>query len=256
VNVVEPAAAARRIAQARAAGRTLDVTLSDTFALSLADAYAVQAQVTALRLARGERVVGWKLGYTSLAMREQMGVAEPNFGPLTDAMLLPDGSAAPRGLQPRVEPEIGLILARELRGPCSVEEALAACSAAVACLEIVDSVWTGYRFTLEDNTADGSSAAFVVVGGQLPMDDLAGVGVQVYVGGDAVAVSTGAAAAGHPAWGLAWLAGRLAERGAGLRPGDLVITGGLTAAYPLESGVAVSAVFGGRVWVSVSLACD
>ena len=75
----------------------------------MAEAYAVQSEVTAMRLARGERVAGWKLGYTSAAMRTQMGVGEPNFGPLTDAMLLPSGATLPAGaLQPRVEPEVGL----------------------------------------------------------------------------------------------------------------------------------------------------
>ncbi len=250
---MDPASAARLITDARAAGRTLDVTLSDTFALSLDDAYAVQSQVTALRLARGERIVGWKLGYTSLAMREQMGVAEPNFGPLTDAMLLPDGAVAPPGLQPRVEPEIGLRLGRELRGPCTAQQALESCSAALACLEVVDSVWTGYRFTLEDNTADGSSAAFVVVGDPLALDDLAGIVVEVHLGGRVVASATGAAAGGHPAVGLAWLAGRLAERGEVLRPGELVITGGLTSAFPLVAGEAIRAVFDDSVQVSVHL---
>ena len=248
---MDPFSAARQITQARAAGRTLDVTVSDSFALSLADAYAVQAEVTAVRLARGERIVGWKLGYTSEVMREQMGVAGPNFGPLTDAMLVADGATAPAGMQPRVEPEIGLRLGRELRGPTTADDALASCSSALACLEIVDSVWTGYRFTLEDNTADGSSASYVVVGAALPMDDLAALPVTFHVAGEQVDAATGASVGGHPAAGLAWLAGQLAPRGVALREGDLVITGGLTAARPLLPGVTIMAVFGGEVSVSV-----
>lgn len=242
----DPAAQARRIAAARTAGHTLDQTLTDAGALSLDQAYAVQHQVTALRLARGERVVGWKLGYTSVAMREQMGIDTPNFGPLTDAMLLADGDRLPPGaLQPRVEPEIGLRLGRDLAGPCTTADALAACVEAVACLEVVDSVWTGYRFTLEDNTADGSSAAWVVVGPALSMDDLPAVAVELSVGGTVAAAATGAAAGGHPAAGLAWLAGQLAGRERGLRAGDLVITGGLTSAYPLVPGGEVCATFSG-----------
>ena len=159
--------------RARRTGQTLDVLLSEEVSLSLADAYRVQDQVTALRLAEGERLAGWKLGYTSAVMRAQMGIAAPNFGPLTDAMLLSSPAPLPSGaLQPRVEPEIGLRLGRRLMAPCSVESALDACDAALACLEIVDSVWAGYRFTLEDNTADGSSAAWVAVGPSLPLQDL------------------------------------------------------------------------------------
>jgi len=235
---------ARRLVAARTEGRTLSATLVESVGLTLGDAYRVQDEVTALRLARGERVVGWKLGYTSLAMREQMGISEPNLGPLTDAMLLPSGSAVPStALQPRVEPEIGLRLARDLSGPCSADAALAACAEAVACLEVVDSVWAGYRFALEDNTADGSSAAWVVVGDPLPMDDLAALQVELAVDGEAVATATGAAAGGHPAVGLAWLAGQLALRGGRVRAGDLVITGGLTAAYPLLPAGEITARF-------------
>ena len=164
-----PAAVAAALRLARQSGRVFDVPLSAEVGLSLADAYRVQDQVTALRLAGGERRAGWKLGYTSAVMRAQMGIEAPNFGPLTDAMLLESPARLPGGaLQPRVEPEIGLRLGRRLAGPCSISDVLDACDAALACLEVVDSVWSGYRFTLEDNTADGSSAAWAVVGPVMP----------------------------------------------------------------------------------------
>jgi 2-keto-4-pentenoate hydratase len=248
-GVLDAAAAAEALLRARKSGQTLDVLLSEEIPLSLADAYRVQDQVTAARLAGGERRAGWKLGYTSVAMRAQMGIEAPNFGPLTDVMLLASPALLPAGaLQPRVEPEIGLRLRDRLTGPCSAAEALAACEAALACLEIVDSVWSGYRFTLEDNTADGSSAAWVVVGPELPLDDLAALPVELYVDGVAGERATGAAASGHPAAGLAWLAGQLAERGQALEAGELVITGGLTRAQPLEAGHRISAGFGDGRW--------
>ncbi len=248
---------ARLIWAARARGRTL-TPITDSRTLSMAQAYDVQDQITALRLGRGERVVGWKLGYTSVAMREQMGVDEPNQGPLTDAMLLPSGASVPdHALQPRVEPEIGLRLSRRLAGPTTTAEALAACSDAIACLEVVDSVWTRYQFRIQDNTADGSSAAWVVVGAALPMDDLPSVRVSLSRDGVEVATAVGAAAGGHPASGVGWLAGQLALRGHALQPGDLVITGGLTAAIPLDAGSLVAATFlppgtGAPVTVSVA----
>jgi 2-keto-4-pentenoate hydratase len=241
---LDVAGIARALASARAAGRTLDVPISDELDLPVQDAYRVQDELAALRYRAGERLAGWKLGYTSAAMRAQMGIDEPNFGPLTGAMLLPSGADVPAvALQPRAEPEIGLRLGRRLAGPCTADEALAACSAAVACLEIVDSVWTGYRFRLADNTADLSSAAWVVVGGTLPRGDLDQVRVTLSVDGAPAGTATGAAAGGHPARGVAWLAGQLAATGRVLQPGDLVITGGLTAAVPVTPGSTVAAVF-------------
>ena len=248
-GAVDHAAAARALRSARREGHTLDVLLSSEPGFSLADAYRVQDQMTALRLADGERRAGWKLGYTSAVMRAQMGIEAPNFGPLTDAMLLGSPAVLPAGaLQPRIEPEVGLRLGRRLTGPCSVSDVLAACDAALACLEVVDSVWTGYRFTLEDNTADGSSAAWVVAGPSLPLDDLASLPVALAVDGQVVERGAGAAASGHPAAGVAWLAEQLAERGQALEPGDLVITGGLTSARPLEPGHRISASFGHGLW--------
>jgi 2-keto-4-pentenoate hydratase len=250
-GALDHAAAARSLRSARRAGRTLDVPLSRSPGLSLADAYRIQDQMTALRLADGERLAGWKLGYTSAVMRAQMGIEAPNFGPLTDAMLLGSPTVLPAGaLQPRVEPEIGLRLARPLRAPCSADDVLAACDAALACLEIVDSVWAGYRFTLEDNTADGSSAAWVAVGPPLPVSDLAVLPVELSVDGEVVERGTGAAASGHPALGVVWLAEQLARRGQALEPGDLVITGGLTSAHPLEPGHSISASFGDGRWLA------
>jgi len=249
-GALDHAAAARSLRSARRAGRTLDAPLFRSPGLSLADAYRIQDQMTALRLADGERLAGWKLGYTSAVMRAQMGVAAPNFGPLTDVMLLDSPAVLPDGaLQPRVEPEIGLRLGRPLTGTgLTAEDVLDACDAALVCLEIVDSVWAGYRFTLEDNTADGSSAAWVAVGPPLPTEDLAALDVALAVDGEVVERGTGAAASGHPAAGVAWLAEQLAGRGLALQAGDLIITGGLTSAWPLERGHRVSAAFGDGRW--------
>jgi hypothetical protein len=115
--------------------RRLIEPISATEELTLDTAYRVQRIVTEARLAMGEQIVGWKLGYTSQAMRLQMGVAEPNFGPLTDAMLLPnDGTVDPTLVQPRVEPEIGIVLARALEGGATLNDVLAATADALACL--------------------------------------------------------------------------------------------------------------------------
>lgn len=236
-------AEAARILDAHARRVTL-APISGSVVLTLDQAYAIQALVTQARLDRGERVVGWKLGYTSLAMREQMGIDAPNFGPLTDAMLLPDGGQVPDTLtQPRVEPEVALRLAWDIPAGADRDGVLACVASAHASLEIVDSVWTDYRFRLPDNTADGSSAAAVVLGPTLALAQLQSVEVTLWADGIAVGQGRGSDASGHPAEGVVWLAARLAERGQRLRAGDVIITGGLTRAEPLHPGACLRASF-------------
>lgn len=196
--------------------------------LDLAGAYAVQAALTALRTARGAQRIGFKLGYTSQAMRAQMHIDEPNHGPLLSGMRITDGRVPDTLIHPRVEPEVALVLGADLR---PVE--------ARAALEVVDSIWRDYRFTLELNTADGSSAAGVVLGPPLPLDALDTLPVRLTRNGVVVGEGTGAAAMGHPLRALEWLRERVA-----LGPGDVVITGGLTAAVPIGAGDVVVAEFG------------
>ncbi|WP_285650033.1 fumarylacetoacetate hydrolase family protein [Actinomycetospora sp. NBRC 106375] len=225
---VDPHAWAAWIDAAHREGRLLDAPEHD---LDLTAAYAVQDRLTARREARGARRIGWKLGYTSAVMREQMGVDTPNLGPLLDTMVVEPGGAVPPTLvQPRVEPEIGLVVGAD-GGPAEAR----------AVLEVVDSVWRDYRFTLATNTADGSSAAGVVVGPVLD-GDLAALTVELRRGDDLEATGRGDAAMGHPHHALDWLRGAI---GGALRPGDLVITGGLTRAVPLGPGEVVEARFPG-----------
>lgn len=241
-RVIDHVGEAEAIVAAHRARRTLE-PISDRVALSMDDAYAIQAFVTDARLSDGERRVGWKLGYTSLVMREQMGVDQPNFGPLTDAMLVDDGAdVAGRFTQPRVEPEIALRFARDVAADADRQAVLAAVASAHVALEIVDSVWTGYRFRVEDNTADGSSAAGVVIGDEIAIDRIADVAVTLEVDGSPFGQGHGRDASGHPADGVVWLAARLAERGQRIVAGDVVITGGLTAAAALAGGSVISAV--------------
>jgi 2-keto-4-pentenoate hydratase len=241
-----PAQLAGTIWSARRAGRTLDADAT-LGSLSLAAAYDIQHALVAMRVDAGERIIGWKLGYTSQVMREQMGVDRPNFGPLTDWMLLrTDAWVSELFVQPRVEPEIGLRLRTAIDGRCGPvdrQTVALAISEALACLEIVHSTWTGYRFSLEQNTADHSSAGQVVVGPPLAVSslmDLGAVKVQLFDAQGQLGAGIGSDADGHPLDAVARLAGELAAIDRRLEPGDLVITGGLTAAFPLPPG--------GRLW--------
>ena len=219
--------------------------------LDAGQAYVVQARITAARLDRGEHIIGWKLGYTSAVMREQMGIAEPNFGPLTDAMLLEDGASVPSAAhQPRVEPEIALVLGDDVTRVLDSDGIRGHVASAHLALEVVDSVWQDYRFGWADNTADGSSAAYVVLGPQLHVADLAGVVVELEHNGAPVGSGRGSHAMGDPFEALAWLGARLIETGRHLRAGDVVITGGLTRAVPLAAGDRVVA-HAGSVSVTV-----
>lgn len=178
--------------------------------LDLATAYAVQRVLTAARIARGARRIGVKLGYTSQAMREQMQVDAPNFGPLLNTMRITDGRVPAALIQPRVEPEIAVILGSDLLP-----------AAAYAALEVVDSIWRDYRFTLELNTADGSSAAGVVLGPELPLDALDALPVRLLRGGQTVGEGTTAAAMGHPLRALRWVMRTLGDGPDALLPGDV-----------------------------------
>lgn len=243
---------AERLAAARRDGQP-HAPISSSVAFDIDDAYAIQRAGTELRVQRGERIVGWKLGYTSLAMRAQMGIDQPNCGPLTDAMLLAvDDAVSASLIQPRVEPEIGLRFSRPLNGEVTIDDVLGAVDEAFACLEVVDSVYPDYQFQLEDNTADGSSAAQVVVGPALRrLHSLESITVELQRNGQDAGRASGSAASGHPAAGVVWLIAQLAQQDRELRAGDIVITGGLTRAVPLEPGDAVAAVFDNETTVSV-----
>lgn len=245
----EAARFAEAIWAARQAGRTLDASAT-IGSPDLATAYAIQRTLLALRIAAGERVVDWKLGYTAQVMRRQMGIDRPNVGPLTDWMLLgSDDAVSDRLVQPRVEPEIGLRLHTALdarHAPVDRHTVAAAVEGAYACLEVVHSTWTGYRFNLAQNTADNASAGQVVVGPRLPVTDLMAldtVAVRLSDGHRTLGQGVGADADGHPLDAVARLARELAAFGQRLEVGDLVITGGLTAACALEAGGWLVGVF-------------
>jgi len=242
---------ADRIISARVRRETL-APITDSQTVSMADAYAIQRCVTAARLAQGERIVGWKLGYTSKVMRSQMGIDQPNFGPLTNQMVLDNGALLPGTVvQPKVEPEVALRFARRLIGECSIDEVLDATESAHASLEIVDAVWADYRFRIEDNTADGSSAAFICIGEPLPIATIDTVAVEMRRNGDPVGHGVGADASGHPALGVVWLLAQLAQHGTGIAAGDIIITGGLTQAVDFLQGDVIDALYDGTPAVSI-----
>lgn len=243
---------------AREDGQADGPPLTDTWAtLDLETAYRIQDESLRLRLARGETLIGVKLGLTSRAKQLRMNVSSPLTAWLTDAMVLPAGEQAPleRLIHPRVEPEIAFVLGRDLTGPgVTAATALHAVDLVMGAIEIIDSRYTDFRFTLPDVVADNaSSGAFVTGSVARPAVgiDLALEPCTLEVDGEVVDTATGAAVQGHPAQALAFAANDLGRRGHALRGGWLVLTGGMTDAIPLRKDTTVAAGFGsfGRVVV-------
>jgi 2-oxo-3-hexenedioate decarboxylase len=219
------------------------------------DAYLVQEALLERRLAAGERIVGAKLGLTSRAKQQDMGIDEPIYGWLTDSMAVSSGSTVSLKdcIHPRVEPEIVFVLGAPLAGPgVGIQEVLQATAQVCCGLEVIDSRYVDFRFKLPDVIADNTSACRFAVGGQpVPVTglDLALTGCLFEEDGKLVASAAGAAILGHPAVAIANLANFLGGRGRRLEPGWLVLSGGLTAARALRPHAEVSAVFShlGRV---------
>lgn len=202
-------------------------------------AYRIQDRVVDL-LADGE-VEAWKLGLTSPAKQKQMSVSEPLYGRFLPGSRVERGEPLSIGslIQPRVEPEIAFMIGGELRGRgVGVADVLDATSWIAPALDVLDSRYAGYRFTLPDVIADNSSAARYVVGDPLPWDgqplDL--VGTLLEVNGRVVDTAAGAAVMGHPAEAVAWLVRKLHSQGRTLPAGSLVLSGSPTAAVAVGPG--------------------
>lgn len=207
--------------------------------LAIKDAYAVQARSMALRYARGERRVGIKMGFTSRAKMAQMGIDEMIWGRLTDRMLAEDGGSIDfaRFVHPRVEPEIAFLLKEGLPGRVSAPAALAAVSGIAPALEIIDSRYADFKFSLTDVVADNSSSsAFVVGSWASPSTDMSNLGMILEVNGVPRQIGSSAAILGHPVRSLVAAARLAAQAGEPLQAGDVVMAGGATAAEALRPG--------------------
>lgn len=228
--------------------------------LDLATAYQVQDEIVCRKVESGHHIVGVKLGLTSRAKQQRMGVNSPSTAWLTDQMALPAGAPlhTPHLIHPRVEPEIVFVLGERLAGPgVTAARAMEAVSRVYGGLEVIDSRYTDFRFTLPDVVADNASSARFVIGGvarQPDELDLALEACLLSVNGEVVDSATGAAVQGHPGEALALAANALAKRQQALEPGWLVLTGGMTDAVFAGPGSQVSAEFSHLG--SVTLRCE
>ncbi|WP_198971774.1 2-keto-4-pentenoate hydratase [Xylophilus sp. ASV27] len=215
---------------------------ADVEKLSEKDAYAVQAASIARRVQRGERRTGVKMGFTSRAKMVQMGVHDMIWGRLTDAMAHAEGAplSLKRFVHPRVEPELAFLLGKPLPANVSLAEALDAVVAIAPALEIIDSRFDDFRFTLGDVVADNASSSGYVIGPwHEARRDFSNLGLVMSMNGAARQAGSTAGILGHPLRSLVAAARLSAGAEEPLQAGWIVMAGGATAAEALGPGLHV-----------------
>lgn len=221
-------------------GRTVAPLIARDASLTIDDAYAISLNALARRRRDGERVIGKKIGVTSKAVQDMLGVHQPDFGFLTDRMWV-EGDidiAAHKLIQPRAEAEIAFILKAPLAGPGVTQaDVLAATECIAPCFEIVDSRIAEWKIGIIDTIADNASCGVFVLGEARadPRDfDLPALHVRVTKNGTPLSEGYGAAVQGSPLEAVAWLANTLGAYGVTLDAGDVILSGSLV---PLEPAV-------------------
>ena len=219
--------------------------------ITIEDAYRIQQRMLSRRLSAGERVIGKKIGVTSKAVMNMLGVYQPDFGYLTDGMVYNEGEAIPANtlIQPKAEGEIAFVLKKTLKGPgITAADVLAATDGVMACFEIVDSRIKDWKIKIQDTVADNASCGVFVLGDRIvdPRNvDLNTCGMILEKNGEIVATGAGAAALGAPANAVAWLANTLGSLGIGLEAGEVVLSGSLAIMVPVKAGDSLRVTIGG-----------
>jgi len=217
--------------------------------ISIKDAYEIQLSVLETKKKRGHLVVGKKIGLTSKGMQKLLGVYEPDYGHITDRMVLYEGEPVKMQelLQPKVEAELAFIINRDLKGPgVTVADVFRATEGVMPAIEVIDSRVRDWKIKIQDTVADNASSARVVLAGKIfPVQgvDLRLVGMIFDENGEFAASSAGAAVLGNPAQAVAWLANKLSEFNVSLRAGEIVMSGSLIAAQNAVAGDCFTACF-------------
>lgn len=230
---------------------------------TLDDAYAVQMEWTAMRTARGEKIVGRKIGLTAKAVQEQLGVDQPDYGTLWQSSFFEAKNGkvtvpAADFIAPRIEGEVAFLIGKSLNRPnitpADIIDATEACALGV---EIVDSRIADWKIKITDTIADNASYGGFTLGPwdkALPRADLAAIGMTISQNGTLVAEGTGAAVLGSPAISCAWLANKLLGFGVSLEPGDVVISGALMRMIPFQAGDSFVFNLAGQQALTVAIA--
>jgi 2-keto-4-pentenoate hydratase len=208
-------------------------------------AYSIQNTWTKMRLSRGEKVIGRKIGLTSKAIQTQLGVDEPDYGNLWESTYFQTEGGkvnipASKFLQPRIEGEVAFLFGKPIREsgvtPKQILEATEACAMGI---EIVASRIADWKIKLVDTIADNASyGGFTLSPWDKDMKnaDLGALAMTIHQNGELAAEGLGSAALGSPLRSTAWLANKLLQFGVSLEPGDIVISGGITKMLPVKAG--------------------
>jgi 2-keto-4-pentenoate hydratase len=217
--------------------------------MDISDAYAVQLEGVRLRTEKGAKIAGWKVGLTSKAMQQMLGVDQPDFGHLLDNMRIDEGTEidSSKMIWPRAEPEIAFQLKADLKGPgVTADQVIAATEYVIPALEVIDSRVRDWKIKLCDTIADNASCGRFVLGrSRTPPDglDMRLIGMNYFVNGELVSTATSAAVVGNPAEAVAWVANVIAPYGQQLHAGQIVMPGSLVAAVDARPGVQIRADF-------------
>lgn len=234
-----------RLTQGRLTASPIE-QLSKTQNISRGEAYQIQELGIEARVEAGEKLVGLKMGLTSEAKRKQMNLDSPLYGELTDKMQVPNkGVFKMKGsIHPKIEPEIGFVISRELSGKVSRGDVLNACSGVFASLEILDSRYNEFKyFSMEDVIADNSSSSHFICSDVLSSFselDLKDLKMKMSVNGHVVHEGVSSAISGDPVLSVVQLVELLEQRGRTLPEGSIVLAGAATPAVALEPGMKVS----------------
>jgi 2-keto-4-pentenoate hydratase len=240
---VDHATVAKELWQAEASTHAIAPPSQTANGLGVDDAYRIQRINLLRRIAAGETRVGHKIGLTSLAIQKQLGVDQPDFGSLTDRMIIPNGGTIEVDvlIAPRVEAEFAFRIGKRLPKSPTRDELRDAIDGVAIALEVIDSRVVDWKITLVDTIADNASSARMVHGAfreatAALLDSLPASVIELKEGGEVRASGPGSAVMGDPIDSLLWLARSIGDFGDGFEAGDVVIAGAVDAAVPLTEG--------------------
>nr|WP_295970764.1 2-keto-4-pentenoate hydratase [uncultured Bacillus sp.] len=226
--------------------------------ITVDEAYYIQLENIKKKLNEGQKIVGKKIGLTSVAVQQMLGVNEPDYGHLLDTMVVENGGTIDTKtmLQPKVEGEIAFILKEDLKGSnVTALDVIKATDYVVPALEIVDSRVQDWKIKLQDTVADNASSGLLVLGGKptkIEDIDLELIGMALIQNGEVANTGVGAAALGNPATCVAWLANRLADYDIPLKAGEIILSGALSGMVVAKPGDNFTAKFAHIGQVSVN----
>lgn len=246
MNGMEKEKIADLLLEAQRTAVPLPLHLRQSFTLD--EAYEVQKCVVEKKLAQGHRILGKKIGLTSKAMRDAMGIDRPDFGSIFSDGIYPQGIPLKRDafITPRVEGEIAFLLKEDIKAAnCTVYDVIKATEGVMACLEFVDSRW-GKDFSFYDSVSDNASCGGFMLGSKLVSLtdlDLRYIGLYMTKNGALINSGLGVEVMGDPLNAVVWLANQMIERGDYLKAGDIILSGSLVAAVPVEKGDSMNICF-------------